>query len=94
MSQITFNLLGFFCSKIIIIIISIFQTVTSMEQSKNTPLALTSLALEAYLVSSNYPCDYHSNFSLNINDCRYIGNYIIYSVEVIAERKICKGRVW
>ena len=77
-----------------IIIISIFQTVTSMEQSKNTPQALISLALEAYLVSSNYPCDYHSNFRLNINDCRYIGNYIIYSVEVIAEGKICKGRVW
>ena len=70
--------------------ISIFQTVTSMEQSKKTPQALTSLALETYLVSSNYQCN-HSNFSLNINGRRYIGNYIIYSVEVIAEGKICKG---
>ena len=65
-----------------------------MEQSKNTPQALTLLALETYLVSSTYPCDYHSNFSLNINERRYIGNYIIYSVEVMAKGKICKGRVW
>ena len=64
-----------------------------MEQSKKTPQALTLLALETYLVSSNYQCN-HSNFSLNINGHRYIGNYIIYSVEVIAEGKICKGRVW
>ena len=57
-----------------------------MEQSINTPQALASLTLETYLVSSNYPCN-NSIFSLNINGHRYTGNYIIYSVEVIAKGK-------
>ena len=51
--------------------ISKFHTVTTMEQPINLPQTLCSLALETYLVSTNYPCD-NSNFSLNINGSKYI----------------------
>ena len=51
--------------------ISKFHTVKTMEQPINSPQTLHSLALESYLVSTNYPCD-NSNFSLNINGSKYI----------------------